>query len=451
LVFFIQPPKNDETYTLELVQEKFEDYTEQSQSYQCPLYSFDFMLSSTEKILKVLKCPSKSSHTMEYKLPEENPKFTNFKYKEFVPFSYFTENQVSQFIKTNQDSNNFLYQIRLNIETNSFISIEVGYDHLVSLLDIYLTLVETGEGFKSSVVAVGNFLLKNDDEEQLPYRKMINMFIPPGNYVLSITENMWSTVNKELHNIDSNKKEEFCLPFAYNIDVLPQNENETNLHPQILSVFPSGRLIFIGDEDDLRLTLTLNKTPFTHKKQPITGTHNFMTIINTFYLSEKLTMRNHDNINPQNEEGQIYADKIEGNDDGKEWILTFMQIRLKQGYDYELKFKPNSLFDFDYKSFASTIQLPTFRIELDKISQMNLNKMEELRVEGEKINHVADLKEETKKEEPSNVDNEVKSKCGKHGVERYDNIYKKWLCSCNDGYTGKYCDICNGVIDKVNV
>ena len=57
---------------------------------------------------------------------------------------------------------------------------------------------------------------------------------------------------------------------------------------------------------------------------------------------------------------------------------------------------------------------------------------------------------ETKKEEPSTVENEVKSKCGKHGVERYDNIYKKWLCSCIDGFTGKYCDICNGIIDKVN-
>jgi hypothetical protein len=81
---------------------------------------------------------------------------------------------------------------------------------------------------------------------------------------------------------------------------------------------------------------------------------------------------------------------------------------------------------------------------------MNLNRMEELRVEGEKVNHSSDFKEETKKEEPSTVENEVKSKCGKHGVERYDNIYKKWLCSCIDGFTGKYCDICNGIIDKVN-
>ena len=43
----------------------------------------------------------------------------------------------------------------------------------------------------------------------------------------------------------------------------------------------------------------------------------------------------------------------------------------------------------------------------------------------------------------------VNRKCGKHGKEVFDNMIRKWLCSCTDGFTGKFCDICQGKIEKV--
>ncbi len=51
--------------------------------------------------------------------------------------------------------------------------------------------------------------------------------------------------------------------------------------------------------------------------------------------------------------------------------------------------------------------------------------------------------------ESQQVQNVVSHKCGKHGKEVFDNMVRKWLCSCTDGYTGKYCNICNGKVEPV--
>lgn len=456
IFFLVAPSLKGESYKLELVQNKLEDYTEQSESYQCPTYSFDMMISSTDTLMTSMKCPSRNDKTVEFKKPLHEPLIgANHKYSEYIPFSYFTENQMSKYYNNDENVTSFLYSIKFKIISKSFISIEIGYDHLISLFDIYLSKVEKTDAFKSSIIGVGSSIFKNDDDDNeiLQYRKVLNWTVEPGDYILTISENLWQSVNRELHLMRRNdQKIEFCLPFMYKIDIMPQDENDHTLEPLILSIFPSGKIIFIGEDEDLRVTFGLNKTPFTHKKQAITGTHNFINIIYTFYLSEKLTYRKSDfNIQPQ-EEGQIFADKVEGSDDGKEWVLTFLQIKLKQGYDYELKLKPNYLVDIDYKSFTYSKIFPIFRIELDKLSQLSLNKkMAEIREDVEKPNADHDFVEEPKKVDHVSFKNEVKSKCGKHGIDIFDNIFKKWLCSCTDGYTGKHCEMCYGVIDKVIV
>ena len=452
IVDLIDPSAIGESYKLELVQEKMDGYTEQSESYQCPIYSFILMISSTESLLNILKCPTRKDQTLEYKTPVLEPKLNNNNYSEFIPFTYFTENQMSVYYNNDENVASFLYYIKFKIETKSFISIEIGYDHLISLFDLYFSRVENINPFKSSIIGLGTLIFKNEDEhEPLRFRKVLSLNVDPGEYIITISESLWETINRELHILrKGDNKIEFCLPFSYSVNILPQDEKNHNLDPQILSIFPSGKLIFIGEDEYLRISITLNKTPYNKKKQTITGTHNFMNFLNSFYLSERLTMRRYDIKNQPDEETQIYADKIEGSQDGKVWTLIFFSLKLKQGYDYEFKLKPNTLVDMDYKTFTYTKTFPIFRVELDRISQYNLSpRMNEIRVIAETTNSDKNFVEAPKKQEPELIKNEVKSKCGKHGVEIYDNIFKKWLCSCSDGFVGKNCDMCYGEIDKV--
>ena len=111
----------------------------------------------------------------------------------------------------------------------------------------------------------------------------------------------------------------------------------------------------------------------------------------------------------------------------------------------------------NHMEFINSKSLPSFRLESSYEEQINLaNDSEKLKkkfeeVKSKAIDDSTEYKYEntTIKDEQKDVINMVNRKCGKHGKEVFDNMIRKWLCSCTDGFTGKFCDICQGKIEKV--
>ena len=220
-------------------------------------------------------------------------------------------------------------------------------------------------------------------------------------------------------------------------------------------------LLFKAIEEDINVRISLTKTPFTQKHKQITDTQNFIEIVQAFYFLEvpnrssvndnKNNNNNNDN-NPTNSiqefDGsytpkRIQPDKVNGSGDGKSWDLFFLQINFEAEKSYKLHFDDRFLFDSDYHKFKENVIFPTFRVETKKEEIFNM--VDKIREIKEEVNAKKKLeKEENPKKPPAPT---THKKCSNNGKLIYDNILKRYHCSCIHGYTGKYCANCDGVIN----
>ena len=196
--YFVKGNTSSNHYQLELKQEILDGLNEESNSYNCPFYGFELLISSIDDIIKTIKCPEKNGELIENSIPSQKVIVQNHRYNQYIDFSFFTEKQLSTYYNQNPNQDKiFQYYIPFEIKEKSLISVELGYSHLISLFDIFLSKYENGDSFESRLVSVGINVFK-DVNEALPHRKIINTTVEPGKYVLIITDPLWIHIHTKL-------------------------------------------------------------------------------------------------------------------------------------------------------------------------------------------------------------------------------------------------------------
>jgi len=473
-IWFLEKNKHHlkEFYILDLIQEKYEAYTPTSLNYHCPTYTLDILIQSVSELASRLECPTSSNHLLVYKLPitdipslKQNvgSKLDNFKsYHEKIEFGYFTENQFSASFITNESFTGFQYGVKFSVEgeIEYHLNLEFGHDQVVSLFDVYLSKYEDNDVFENRVIAVSEPYFDKGNVN-LPYKRILNAQLTKGKYVILIVENVWENVSRSIKVLSKNESINLCLPFSYSLDIIPANDKTSA--PEIISVFPPGPISFKSIDEDLNVKIILSKPPFTKNHQPITHINNFMNIINSFYLIKRETNKSAGGNTNFNQEKftKIYPSKMEGSANNKEWVLLFLKDHFEANFDYQLGFDNNWLYDVNYSPFKSTKSFPIFRVEVNKesIFQMvdNIKQMKtkmndtEFTEEKETPKEDAVSNQATSQSSSTPITKQTKeetSKCGVHGKLIYDNILRKTVCTCFDGFTGKFCNICDGTYDK---
>jgi hypothetical protein len=205
IVWFLDSNKSmaDDFYSLELIQEKYEELLESSLSYHCPVYTLDILIQSVNEVANRMECIQRGNNggeeILEYTMPNltiPNFKKTNKAYHEKIEYSYFTEKQYGDSYVINDDFKGLQYLIKFEIEEESefFINITIGYDQVISLFDVYLSLENNDE---INVVAASEPYFDKSDQN-LPYKRILNHKLSKGKYIILIVENMWEEINRNI-------------------------------------------------------------------------------------------------------------------------------------------------------------------------------------------------------------------------------------------------------------
>lgn len=450
--------KNDD-YLIQLEKEVSESFNEKTSGNILPIYGLDISINSLDNLSQKFECPSEDGKTLKYILPNSDipkDKFVQGSYHEIIDFSYITESQYSDVISKNKNENEeFEYMINLDIEEDSHLNLEIGYDNSISLFDAFIVKYDDKDVTQSSIIATSDVFFNK--ASKLFFKRIIETSLSKGKYSIVIVEKMWADISRDIRAF-SGIDNHLCLPFEYKLDIV--NVGQKNAKPEILSVFPPGSLLFKAIEEDINVRISLTKTPFTQKHKQITDNENFIDIVEAFYFVEvernSQAQGQNDNINnPTNSitnldisekdklPKRIKPDKVFGASDGKNWDLLFLHFNFESNKSYKLMFDDRFLFDMDYHKFSSRVILPTFRVETKKeeIFQM-ADKIKEIKEEKKAQNKLE--KEENEKKPPAP---ETHKKCSNNGKLIYDNILKRYHCSCIHGFSGKYCSHCEGVVN----
>jgi len=451
---------NNDDYLIQLEKEVGEKFNEANNSGTCPIYGLDISINSLQNLSKKFACPVENGNVIKYILPLTNigkEKFRDNSYHEIIDFSYITENQYSEIYTKNKQFDGFEYKVDFEINEESHLTMEIGYDNSISLFDAFIVQYDLEDFTKSHVIATSDVYF-NKFSGTLLYKRIINTNLSKGKYSIIIMENIWMEISRDIRSY-SGIDNHLCLPFEYKLDIVSLNHK--NAKPEVYSIFPPGAFLFKAIDEDINIRLSLSKTPFTHQHKQITNLENFMNIVEAFYFkivpNNKNSQNNNSNSNSNNNgldnnqnseniELRIQPDKVYGSSDGKSWDLFFLSSNFENNKSYKLEFEDKWLFDVNYSKFTLIVNLPTFRIETkkeeifamaDNISQKKTEIQDKTKLEVEKPIP-------TPPSPPANLGN---NKCGEHGKLIFDNILKRYHCSCLHGYTGKYCKICEG---KVN-
>ena len=423
--------RNDDYYTLQLGLDQ--DIASIEDLPTCPVYDIDINLVDLKSLSKKFNCVKKDGKVYQVQKPKKEIfNLTLVPYHEKLPSSYFTEKEYAQYIVNNEFYSGLSYKIAIETKNDvlqHYLNVEIGYHHSVSLFDMFL-LSSSGD-----LVSYSSTLY--DKNGTFPYKRVLQTMIAAGNYSLVIMEYEWHNMTNLIKAKAEHKNDVYlCLPFSYSIDIVAINDEQVGT-PEVLSIFPPGPIIFKSKDTDITFKIVLSKAAFTKKQEPITMIYNFMNIVNAFYITKKTT----------DKEVRINPDKVQGSVNNKEWELLFMKEHFEEGADYQFGMEEGWLFDSTRFRFRMNVNKPVIRVESNKDNVIEPEKKDDIsNVMKSAINIEIEKPVEKPIVSPFEMINRDNNKCNGHGTYVYDNILGKYLCTCFDGFTGKYCDYCEGKI-----
>ena len=410
----------------------------------CPTFNLDVIIADINELANKLKCPKNNNNKIKL-LKKPNKSISNIlNYTENLNYSYLTENEY----KSNIINNKFVYNINFtlnpNKSTNYILNINIGYDPLISNFIIYL-YKNNKLLTKSNEIYSKDILHKYPNNQQLQFIfKKENFNKIKGKYSIVIYESFWHNITNILK---MNSKNYFCLPFSYSIEL--KQGSTINEPPEIIAIYPPGPIIYkYNNNENLVLKITLSDRPLTENKKIINMIENREIFRNAFYLlkTNKLNFTKRNDfyyLNDFDDKNyvKIFPKKVScDNSNTREWEIIFEDKNFEEDSIYEFMLKSFTLYSRKNMYFSSYKGIFKNRVYVKTRNKVFDDD------ENENVNFNLFLEEDGNEDY---VDNNVINEnlnCSGHGKKVYDSFLLKEICSCVDGFTGKNCEICDGVI-----
>jgi len=193
---------NNDDYLIQLEKELGEKFNELGSGNSCPIYGLDISINSLLNLSKRFACPLENGNVISYILPEASitkEKFKENSYHEKIDFSYITEKQYSEVYTKNKQSDGFEFKVDFEIQEESHLNMEIGYDNSISLFDSYIVKYDPEDITKSHVIATSDVYF-NKFSVVLLFKRMINTTLLKGRYSIIILENIWSDISRDIRS-----------------------------------------------------------------------------------------------------------------------------------------------------------------------------------------------------------------------------------------------------------
>ena len=440
----------------------------------CPKYDLDILIDDIDQLYNKFKCQIKNNKIVTLRKPNQNIGIISDKsFIEKLNYSMFTEKEYSS--KSNLKGV-LTYKIDFTLSPGEYfnnnittyhIMIDLGFESIISNFKILLLkgnkiISRSSPYFNYKKKSFKNHILLETiiSDSDSPENKEIF-----DDYSIYIIENAWhnitnilkaSTSEKDINNIP------LCVPFTYTFLINVKNYKIDN--PEIISIYPPGNEIYKINGQDLNIKITLNKSPYTKKKEPITMMFNRDEMKYAFFIRKTVNETKNLTFIFSWEEDRINKNPkinpykvISANDiNNKEWYIIFKNEIFEDNAEYEFKFEEFSIYDSSHYFFSGNTGIFSEKIYIK--TSKNTQILDDNPIEDESdlsINNIVSklISEENEKEIIINeeLDNkniiESYQNCNGHGKYFYDQMIKKYICSCFDGFSGKYCDYCEGKIE----
>ena len=441
----------------------------------CPKYDIDILIDDIDQLYNKFKCQVKNNKIITLKKPNQKIGIISDKpYFQKLNYTMFTEKEYS----SKANSKGILtYRIDFTLsEGDNFkdnittyqILVDLGFEHITSNFKMVLLkgnkIIKRSSPFfsyKQKATFKNHILLESliSNSENQGSKEIF------GDYSLYIIENAWHNITNILKATTSDKNINnipLCIPFSYTFIINVKNYKIDN--PEVISIYPPGNEIYKINGQDLNIKITLSKSPYNKKREPITMMFNREDIKSAFYIRKRINSTQNLSFtfsweeDYYNKNPKINPYKVTSADDinNKEWYLIFKNDIFEDNTEYEFRLEEFIIYDSlnyffygDQGIFSEKIIIKTGKntkslddniIESD--SDLSINNIVSKLITEQNEKEYSDEDEEIIKE------NLVESyqNCNGHGKYFYDQMLKRHICSCYDGFSGKSCDYCEGKI-----
>jgi len=444
----------------------------------CPKYDIDILIEDIDKLYNKYKCQVKNNKIITLKKPKTNIGIiSDISYLEQLNYTMLTEKEYS----TKSNSKGILsYKIDFTLSPGEYfnnnlttyhILIDLGFDHLISNFQILLLkgnkIIKKSSPFfnyKKNVLFKNHILLESiisnsENQESKEIFDDYSIYIIE-NAFHNITNVLKATTNeKNINNIP------LCLPFSYTFIINIKNSKFE--FPEIISIYPPGNEIYKINGQDLNIKVSFSKSPYNRKKEPITMMFNRDDIKNAFYIRKitnetknlTFTFSWEEDLYNKNEKINPYKVISANDNNNKEWYLIFKNEIFEDNSIYEFRLIEFIIYDNSHYYFQDNKGI--FKEKIYIKTGKNTKNFDDNPIENEKdlsINNIVSLliTEQNEKEiidESEDIKNiniiESYQNCNGHGKYIFDNMINRHICSCYDGFSGKFCDYCEGrIIDN---